>query len=113
MNAKCIGIFLAVFLFILCISTIGYSAVVASNATVISAGPYGFGTKAITVFSLRIGTDPTAKYFKAPSGREKEMLAVAIAAITNTRKIKVYKNSNSLGGSTPATATLLFGMELK
>lgn len=98
---------------ITCLCVVGYAAVVASDATVISAGPYNSGSSSLTVFSLKVGTSTTAKYFKSPPGREKEMLAVAIAAMTGSRKIRVYKDTTSLGGSTPASATVIIGMELK
>ncbi len=113
MSYKTYAVLAAVSLFICCIPLTGHSAIVASDATVVSAGPYGSGATSITVFYLKVGTATTAKYFKAPAGREKEMLAVAIAALTNSRKVRLYKLSTSLGATTPTAATLIVGMELK
>ena len=114
MGTKSIGMVIAVFTCLtICFPMTGHATIVSSVATVVTALPYGSGTTALTVFSLKVGTATTALYFKAPAGREKEMLAVAIAAMTNFRKVRLYKDSTSLGGATPATATVIVGMELK
>ena len=113
MGTRIIGMAIAI---LVCL-TIGFpitSAAVtytAHDATVVSAGPYG---TTVVVFSLKVGTATTAKYFKAATGREKEMLAIAVAALTNSRTIRIWKDdAASPGGATIGLATPLYGMELK
>jgi len=113
MGTKIIGTVIAIFLCLTICFPVTSDAVTytAHDATVVSAGPYG---TTVVVFSLKVGTSTTAKYYKAATGREKEMLAVAVVALTNSRTIRIWKDdTTSTGGATIGLATPLYGMELK
>ena len=120
MGTKIIGMVIAVFMCLtICFPAAGEAVVTYTphDATVVSVGPYGPGAATgVTVFSLTItvGTSTTTKYYKAAAGREKEMQAVAMAALINGRTIRVWKDdtASQTGASIPL-AIPLYGMELK
>jgi hypothetical protein len=82
----------------------------AHDATVVTAGVFGKAT----VFSLMVGTSTTAAYFMAPQSYGNQMLAIALAALANGRKIQIWKDDSiSAGGVTVNAATPLYGMALE
>jgi hypothetical protein len=114
MSAKRIGAIAVFVCLTICFSVIGQTAtVVVSTATVVSTGPYGSGTSAVTVFSLEVGSSIKPLYFKAPAGREKDMQAVAMAALINSLPVKIYTIGPATGGTDAAHATAIVGMEIE
>jgi hypothetical protein len=82
----------------------------AHEATVVSVGLVGSSI----VFNLLVAASVNPMYYRAPAASADRMLAIAIAARSNSRTIRIWKNDViSIGGDNPATATLLYGMELE
>ena len=82
----------------------------AHDATVESVGLVG----STVVFYLLVAASANPMYYKAPPAGADRMLAIAIAARSNSRTVRIYKDdTTSTGSDNPASATLLYGMELE
>ena len=83
-----------IFLLAACVAFVGLLSSPASaasawyNCNVTQAGPSGAEVRVMLTHSA---TTPafTSKWFKAPKGMENRMLAVAMAALTNNKKVAV------------------------
>ncbi len=73
---------------VLAFSVSAYAAAATYTCTVNSAGPQAAGT-ANYKMAIKLTSTPGTKTFVAPTGKEKEFLAVALTAIANGKKVSV------------------------
>jgi hypothetical protein len=66
------------------------------TCTVLEAGPAG-GKDAVHIKLTDNGGAFSGKWFRARTGREKEMLALALAAMSNAKDVRVYTDSSDAG----------------